>query len=74
MLNDTITGVLALGSFSAESYTDLETAVLYGLTNLTELGASQLVVDVVRWQFVFIIRVLTLCRRTMEVDIFASPT
>jgi len=46
MLKDNITGVLALGSFSSNSFFGLQTSLLDGLTNLTRLGATQLVVDV----------------------------
>jgi hypothetical protein len=48
MLNDNVTGVLALGDFLSSSYYGLQTSLLEGLTNLTKLGATQLVVDVVR--------------------------
>lgn len=46
MLNNN-TGVLALGSFSSISYTTLQNSLLFGLTNLTNLGATRLIVDVV---------------------------
>jgi len=45
MLNNN-TGVLALGSFSSISYATLQNSLLYGLTNLTHLGATRLIVDV----------------------------
>ncbi|KZT25626.1 hypothetical protein NEOLEDRAFT_1064684 [Neolentinus lepideus HHB14362 ss-1] len=46
MLDDGITGVLALGSFSAPSFDELQTSLIVGLTGLKSLGATQLVVDV----------------------------
>ncbi|TFK48991.1 hypothetical protein OE88DRAFT_1737208 [Heliocybe sulcata] len=46
MLDDGVTGVLALGSFSAESFDELQTSLIVGLTGLKSLGATQLVVDV----------------------------
>ncbi|KAI0792260.1 hypothetical protein C8Q75DRAFT_792008 [Abortiporus biennis] len=46
MLNDNITGVLALGSFSANSFDGLEQAMLSGLQSLKSAGATQLIVDV----------------------------
>ncbi|KAF9647657.1 hypothetical protein BDM02DRAFT_3097792 [Thelephora ganbajun] len=45
-LNETQTGVLALGSFSAASFADLQTNLLVGLQNLKAAGAKQLIVDV----------------------------
>ena len=47
MLNDTITGVLALGSFSAPNFTAFGERLLDGLQGLTKLGAKNLIVDVV---------------------------
>jgi hypothetical protein len=47
MLNDTITGVLALGSFSAPNFTAFGESLLGGLQGLTKLGAKNLIVDVV---------------------------
>ena len=46
--DDGKTGVLALGSFSAASFTALGDSLLTGLQNLKEQGATQLIVDVVR--------------------------
>jgi hypothetical protein len=46
MLNDNVTGVLALGSFSAKSFNSLQEGLLSGLLALKEKGASQLIVDV----------------------------
>ncbi|CAL1699095.1 unnamed protein product [Somion occarium] len=46
LLDDGKTGVLALGSFSANSFDGLERAMLTGLVNLKAAGASQLIVDV----------------------------
>ena len=48
MLNDTLTGVLALGSFSDASFTVFGTSLLNGLQGLIKLGAKNLIVDVVR--------------------------
>lgn len=47
LLDDKKTGVLALGSFSANSFSGLQKALLDGLVNLKSQGASQLIVDVV---------------------------
>ena len=47
MLNDTITGVMALGSFSAPNFTTFGESLLGGLRGLTKLGAKNLIVDVV---------------------------
>ncbi|KAF9049822.1 hypothetical protein BJ165DRAFT_1454055 [Panaeolus papilionaceus] len=46
LLDDGITGVLALGSFSAHNYTTFGKSLLKGLTELKEKGAKQLIVDV----------------------------
>ncbi|KAI0659833.1 hypothetical protein C8Q70DRAFT_914914 [Cubamyces menziesii] len=46
LLNDKKTGVLALGSFSAGSADSLNSALLTGLQNLKDQGATQLIVDV----------------------------
>ncbi|KAH8103013.1 hypothetical protein BXZ70DRAFT_889701 [Cristinia sonorae] len=46
MLDDKKTGVLALGSFSDNSFDGLERAMLSGLQNLKSAGATQLIVDV----------------------------
>ncbi|KAL5528063.1 hypothetical protein ACEPAF_7199 [Sanghuangporus sanghuang] len=46
VLDDGKTGILALGSFSAASFSDLQSALLGGLQSLTERGATQLIVDV----------------------------
>lgn len=45
-LNETQTGVLALGSFSAPSFTEFQENLLTGLQNLKAAGAKQLIVDV----------------------------
>jgi len=45
-LNDTQTGVLALGSFSADSFGGLQQNLLTGLQNLKTVGAKQLIIDV----------------------------
>ncbi|KAF7361810.1 hypothetical protein MVEN_00525200 [Mycena venus] len=46
LLNDNITGVLALGSFSAANFTAFMGSLLDGLQELKSLGATHLVVDV----------------------------
>ncbi|TFK44792.1 hypothetical protein BDQ12DRAFT_673584 [Crucibulum laeve] len=46
LLNDNITGVLALGSFSAKNFTEFGLSLLSGLQKLTADGAKQLIVDV----------------------------
>jgi len=46
LLNDNITGVLALGSFSAANFTAFMGSLLDGLQELKSLGATRLVVDV----------------------------
>ena len=48
ILKDNITGVLALGSFSAENYTTFGTSLLTGLQELKTAGAERFIVDVVR--------------------------
>ena len=48
LLKDGKTGVLALGSFSEGSFDGFEQTLLTGLTNLKNMGATQLIVDVVR--------------------------
>ncbi|KAG6813617.1 hypothetical protein H0H92_009234 [Tricholoma furcatifolium] len=45
-LDDGITGVLALGSFSAENFTAFGQSLLDGLLELKDQGATRLVVDV----------------------------
>ena len=45
-LNETQTGVLALGSFSAPSFDEFQRNLLTGLQNLKAAGAEQLIVDV----------------------------
>lgn len=47
VLNDNITGVLALGSFSAENFTTFGISLLSGLQELKTAGAERLIVDVV---------------------------
>jgi len=51
MLKDGKTGVLALGSFSDSSFDAFALSLLTGLQSLKTLGATQLVVDVVRLFF-----------------------
>lgn len=46
LLDDKITGVLALGSFSAQSFSTFQSSLLSGLNGLKSLGAKRLVVDV----------------------------
>ncbi|KIY53947.1 hypothetical protein FISHEDRAFT_32250 [Fistulina hepatica ATCC 64428] len=46
MLNDSITGVLALGSFSAKNFSMFQESLLNGLQALKLQGATQLIVDV----------------------------
>lgn len=53
LLKDNVTGVLALGSFSANNFTAFGLQLLAGLQELKALGAKQLVVDVVRQLFLF---------------------
>ena len=45
-MNETQTGVLALGSFSAASFTDFQQNLLTGLQSLKAAGAKQLIVDI----------------------------
>jgi hypothetical protein len=47
LLNDNITGVLALGSFSAANFSAFMGSLLDGLQELKSLGATRLIVDVV---------------------------
>ena len=47
MLDDKKTGVLALGSFSGDSFNNLQENLLTGLQNLKDQGATQLIVDIV---------------------------
>lgn len=47
LLKDNVTGVLVLGSFSAENFTALGIQLLAGLRGLKASGAKQLIVDVV---------------------------
>ncbi|KAF8967856.1 hypothetical protein BDZ97DRAFT_1801579 [Flammula alnicola] len=47
MLNDNITGVLALGSFSARNFTAFGISLLTGLQGLKTAGAERLIVDVI---------------------------
>ncbi|KAJ7217955.1 hypothetical protein GGX14DRAFT_439051 [Mycena pura] len=46
MLDDSVTGVLALGSFSAPNYTAFMGSLLDGLVELKARGATRLIVDV----------------------------
>ncbi|KAI4523458.1 hypothetical protein K525DRAFT_361264 [Schizophyllum commune Loenen D] len=48
MLNNSRTGVLALGSFSAPNFTVFQGSLLNGLVALKARGATNLIVDVVR--------------------------
>lgn len=50
-LNDSHTGVLALGSFSARNFTAFQESLLNGLVALKARGAENLIVDVVRSAF-----------------------
>jgi len=47
ILKDNITGVLALGSFSAKNFTTFGISLLNGLQQLKTAGAERLIVDVV---------------------------
>lgn len=47
ILKDNITGVLALGSFSAKNFTAFGVSLLTGLQELKTAGAERLIVDVV---------------------------
>jgi hypothetical protein len=47
ILKDNITGVLALGSFSAKNFTAFGISLLTGLQELKTAGAERLIVDVV---------------------------
>ena len=49
LLDDTKTGVLALGSFDDPDFDSFLDSLLTGLITLKSLGASQLVVDLVRF-------------------------
>ena len=46
LLEDGVTGVLALGSFSAPSYWDFQQSLLDGLQDLKAKGATRLLVDI----------------------------
>ncbi|PPQ97377.1 hypothetical protein CVT26_006611 [Gymnopilus dilepis] len=46
LLNDNVTGVLALGSFSAKNFSAFGESLLNGLLDLKASGAKQLIVDV----------------------------
>ena len=46
LLDDAKTGVLALGSFSGDSFANLQNNLLTGLQNLKDKGATQLIVDI----------------------------
>lgn len=46
MMEDDVTSVLALGSFSASNFDDFQKCLLVGLENLKAKGATQLIVDV----------------------------
>ena len=81
LLDDKKTGVLALGSFSASSFSGLQKAMLDGLVNLKSQGASQLIVDVVSLReklFPFVFRyshnILLLIRPTTVVVSFVLLT
>jgi len=62
MLSDNLTGVLALGSFSAKNFTLFGESLLGGLLGLKAAGAKQLIVDVVRF-FLFVSGLLSLISR-----------
>ena len=47
LLDDKKTGVLALGSFSAQNFSVFQSSLLAGLKTLKKAGAEQLIVDVV---------------------------
>ena len=47
ILDDNITGVLALGSFSAKNYTAFGLSLLSGLQELKTAGVERFIVDVV---------------------------
>lgn len=47
LLKDNVTGVLALGSFSAKNFTAFGASLLDGLLELKAKGAKNLIVDVV---------------------------
>ena len=51
VLPDKKTGVLALGSFSANSFDQLQNTLLVGLQSLVSAGTTQLIVDVVSWKY-----------------------
>ncbi|KAG6891044.1 hypothetical protein C0992_010706 [Termitomyces sp. T32_za158] len=51
LLEDHVTGVLALGSFSAENFTTFGQSLLDGLQELKARGATHLIVDVVCYSF-----------------------
>lgn len=53
LLEDHVTGVLALGSFSAENFTTFGQSLLDGLQELKARGATNLIVDVVCRFFAF---------------------
>lgn len=55
LLNDNITGVLALGSFSAANFSAFMGSLLDGLQELKSMGASRLLVDVVRAYILFFV-------------------
>ncbi len=74
LLDDGKTGVLALGSFSENSFDQFEQTLLTGLTNLKNMGATQLIVDVVSTSPVVYAPVLMqVSSRTTVADSSASP-
>lgn len=79
LAKDGRTGVLALGSFSDSSFTDLLTSLLSGLKSLKDAGATQLVIDVVCiFSFISFRLCLTINsdahRPIMVVDLFVLHT
>ena len=47
LLDDGVTGVLMLGSFSRGNFTDFGNSLLHGLVDLKGKGAKRLIIDVV---------------------------
>ena len=65
LMDDSKTGVLALGSFNEDEFDPFETTLLVGLQTLVSEGATQLIVDVV------CLRILS-TRYRQPLSIFAS--
>lgn len=76
LLDDGVTGVLALGSFSGIGYIQFGEKILEGLLSLKSAGATRLIVDVVSdiAELLQYSRVLTGFRATMEEDTSVSLT